>query len=85
MTTSRVVRTVRVVVHTAEAGETAIAILGSEHVGKRRVDLRIVPARRTGHRAADAPPGVPAPIWLAYCALADYVGRPEPGEVTGHL
>ena len=77
MTTSRVVRTVKVIIHTAEAGQTAIGIVGSEHVGARRIDLRVVPARPTAHRLADAPAGVPGAIWMAYVALRDYVDRLE--------
>lgn len=70
-------RTVKVVIHTAANGATAIGIIGSEHVGKRRVDLRIVPARPSAHRWGDAPRGVPGPIWLAYVALRDECDRLE--------
>jgi len=73
--TPRQSATVKVVIHTAWNGDTAIGIIGSTHLGPRRIDLRLVPARPVPDRAADAPRGVPGPLWLAMLALEREVDR----------
>jgi hypothetical protein len=80
MEPSKVVKTVKVIIHTAGDGRTAIGIVGSEHVGARRIDLRLVPARPTAHRHAHAPRGVPSVLWLALRALQDECDRLEASE-----
>lgn len=77
MTTSRTTATIKVVLYPQTDGRVAIGIVGSQHVGPRRIDLRISPARPTSHRLDDAPPGVPVPLWLAYVGLKDEIDRCE--------
>jgi hypothetical protein len=77
MGTQRVTRTVKVVLHLDEAGGLAVGVVGAEHVGKRRIDTRYIPAGPVPYRLASAPRGVPAHLWAAHLALCDAVARLE--------
>lgn len=80
MTTSRVVKTVKVLIHLDGRGNVALGVIESEWHGARRVDRRLSSARPVDRRASDAPPGVSAAVWLALAALERVVQEQEEAQ-----
>jgi len=85
VSTSRVSKTIKVLIHFTTDGGVALGVMSSEWQGARRLDRRLSSARPAPRGMAAAPPGVRRDVWLAYVALRELVEEQREGGASTDL